>query len=1113
MFKLKTPPLLLLFMLLAPFFAAAQVTTSSMTGTVKSEAGEPLAGATISATHVPTGRVYRVATTKDGQFDIQNMNPGGPYTIVVSFVGFNDNTVSESYLNLGETSTQNIRLKDKTTVLENVVVAGRKGVGKTGSETNIGRDKVANLPSVGRNLTDLVRFVPQVKITDRGGMSIAGQNNRYNSFMIDGAVNNDLFGLSDQGTNGGRAGAPPISLDAIDQITVQISPYDVSLGNFTGGGINAITRSGTNEITGSLYYIYRNQDLSGKSPIPVLKPGTTNQYERTKLTDFENKTFGFRIGGPIIQNKAFFFLNYERQDDSRPQPFDPSTYRGSYINNDSLNVLINHLKTTHSYDPGEFVNNPDQIKADRIATRFDWNINDNHQLMVSYRYTKLARTNPRRSTNQQLNFTNFAEYYPSNTHSVSGELNSKISDHMNNKFRVTFTDVVDDRSVTGNPFPAIAIRDGNSSTLINMGSEISSGANLLKQNILNFYDAFKLTKGKNTFTIGTDIDINKTYNLFINRNYGFYEYVNIGSFMKNQSPIRYRRGYSLVDNGKTGDESINSAASFKTARIGFFVGDDIKLNENFTLTVGVRADQTKFLDDPLTDPFFNDSAIVALSQHYDLKGARSGLMYKPKWMLAPRAGFKYNIPAENITIRGGIGLFSGRIPLVWPGGVYQNTGVTVGAIDQRNTPNLLGNGQQIEFKSDINKQYTATDFGLANPKPQGDMNLVARDFKLPKVLRSSLAFDKRLNDGWSFTLEGIFTKNINEVDWQNLLYNPATIKQTTGPEKRNVYDPVLGANGIKIPIRTQLTLAQRNPYTNIILVKNTEGEKGYSYNFSFTVDKAFRNGFAFNANYVYGSSMVRNEGTSSINTSNWTNMEAVNGRNYIGLTTSDFDLGHRITTYISKKFTYAKGKLGTTVTLDYVGQSGSPVSYTVGGNMSGDGANFYDLMYIPTEAELATMIFTPITGASPLTPAQQRTLFNTYIESDKYLKKNRGSFAERNASRLPFTNIVNLKIQQDFNLKIAKKVYQLQLTYDVFNFTNLLNKDWGRQYTYATDPSTNPDQVLVLQFIGYQTGTATPTYQYLAPTTPNGKPYIVNDQGVTYSSSRWSSQLGVRINF
>lgn len=455
---------LIIAALAMPFLLKSQVTTSSISGIVKNNSGSALPGTTITATHIPTGTVYTSVSRSGGRFDISNMNPGGPYTIVASFVGFENNTQNDVFLVLGETQRTDIVMVDKNTKLSEVVVSGtRTTSAKNGSETTIGRDKLAVLPTIGRNINDFVRFTPQAKITNNGGISIGGQNNRYNGFLIDGAVNNDVFGVSETGTNGGRAATPPISIDAVDQIVVQVSPYDAALGNFTGGAINAITKSGTNTFHGSAYYIFRNQDMAGKTP------GNVPDSARKKLADFKNQTYGFTIGGPIIKNKAFFFLNVEQQKDNRPQPYSPTTLANGYNIKDTVESLINHLKTKYGYDPGDYLNNPDKIERTNVNTRFDFNLSSKHKLTASYRYTKAERYNPGRSTNNTINFTNGAEYFPSTTHSGNLEINSKFSNKLNNKFRISGTDVVDDRGVTGQAFPNVNIAAFNGGPALERG--------------------------------------------------------------------------------------------------------------------------------------------------------------------------------------------------------------------------------------------------------------------------------------------------------------------------------------------------------------------------------------------------------------------------------------------------------------------------------------------------------------------------------------------------------------------------------------------------------------------------------------------------------------------
>ncbi len=1121
--RMKKIVRLLTILLVFPFALSAQVTTSSISGVVKSKSGSQLPGATITATHIPTGTVYTAAARSGGRFDINNMNPGGPYTITSSYVGFEADKKEDLFLVLGDILTVDFQLADKTTSLEAVVVAGTRGTTiKTGNETQIGRDKLNLLPTIGRNLNDFVRFTPQARITSGGGISLGGQNNRYNGFMIDGAVNNDVFGISETATNGGRAGTPPISIDAVDQIVVQLSPFDAALGNFTGGAINAITKSGSNNFHGSAYYIFRNEDLAGKTP------GKLPDNARKKLTPFKNKTYGFTIGGPIIKNRAFFFVNAEIQKDSRPQPYTPVNVLnpdGSIRFNivDTVAKVVNFLKTKYGYDPGDYLNNPDDIDRLNINTRFDFNINSKNKLTLSYRYTNTERINPGRSTGTNINFVNSAEFFPSTTHSGNLELNTKFSNKVNNKFRVSMTDVVDDRGPKGNPFPSVQIVTYNGGPNINFGTETASSANLLKQRILNFYDAFKIYVGKNAITVGADIDFNKSYNLFLNRAFSAYTYAALGTgstsinpltaFIEDRGAARIRRGYSLVDaNDKNGDDAVNSAAKFKSIRLGFFINDDIKVTDKFTLTLGVRADRTKFQTDVPVDQFFNDSARPVIAAVYDLKDARSGEKFIPKWQISPRLGFKYSIDEENVVIRGGIGVFGGRTPLVWPGGVYQNNGITIGALDTaRTTAQLTASGTQfglqmggqpVVFRPDVRNQYTQSDFGLSPSqiRPQGDMNIVAKDFHLPAVMKFALGADKKLRNGWNLSFDILYTKNIYEVDWQNVNFAPPSV-MTSGPDARLVHS--VTGNPARFTYRPSATTnSGRNPYSSVILIKNTTGQKGYAYNFTVAIDKQTKKGFQFNASYGYGNSVVHNEGTSSINNSNWANMEAVSTRNNLPLSTSDFDMGHRIFALTSKKFTYLKGKMATTISFTYNGQSGQPYSYTMNGaSVIGDGVNFTDLMYIPaSRAQMDQMSF--VTNGS-LTPTQQKDQFEEFILSDKYLSKNRGKFAERNGARSPFTHIVDANIQQDFSINTGKVRHTLSLRFDIFNLTNLIDKNAGRQYFF------NFDQAVVLNVQNF-TGN-TPNYRFNKP--PDNKVGVVSDGISAFNSSRWNGQVTIRYSF
>ncbi len=551
---------------------------------------------------------------------------------------------------------------------------------------------------------------------------------------------------------------------------------------------------------------------------------------------------------------------------------------------------------------------------------------------------------------------------------------------------------------------------------------------------------------------------------------------------------------------KTDETNSPSAAKFKYYNLAFFVNDEIKATDRLTLNWGVRADKTIFPDDPQLDPFFNDTAVVAISKYYDMHGARSGQMAKVSWSISPRIGFIYKIPEDNMTIRGGAGYFTGRMPLVWPGGVYNNTGVNLGTLGVNN-PNIT-------FRADPFNQYGPADFGLNLANSKGQVDLISEKFKLPRLFRASFGVDKNLGKGWNVTIEGLFSKNINEIYYQNINIIDSNL-MSVGPGARHVY--AFSGTPQRISMRPGGP-NNGNPYAGgeIFLLYNNpdKDQRGFAYNFSAIIDKKFSKGFAATLSYTYGSSMVLNEGTSSQNNSQWRFMETVNGRNFVKLSTSDFDIGHRIYGYVSRKFSYSKEKFATTVSLVLNAQSGQPFSYVYNGSIVGDRARgeTNDLIYIPTADEVQSMIFlTNTVNGVAYSQAEQRTLFENYIQGNKYLNKYRGQFSERNGDRLPWQTLLDLKIQQDFNFKLSRKTYTFQISYDVYNFTNMLSKKWGQTYFLANDAYS------LVQFAGFVSPTnLTPQYRFSPQT---GKPWGLSTSNSPGLSARWISQLGIRIIF
>ncbi|PWJ58765.1 TonB-dependent receptor-like protein [Dyadobacter jejuensis] len=1069
----------------------AQVTTGSLKGIITDSQNEPLPGATVVATHQSTGVKYSTLTRDDGRYNLNNLN-SGIYTIAATYVGFQESQKAINVL-LGEEANVNISMSDETNVLTEVVIRNDNNFNKDkqGTELNISNQQIQVMPTVSRSLADFTRLTPQVKVDGNGAVSIAGQNNRFNSIYIDGAANNDMFGLSASGTNGGQTGVSPISIDAIEQFKVVISPYDVSLSGFTGGGINAVTRSGTNNLSGSAYYYFKNENISGK------RPGTDAQYDdptfqRTKLASFNSYTTGFRLGGALVKNKLFFFVNAELQRETNPVPFTYSNYQGSITQAD-LNRLSDVLKSKYNYDPGSYEDVIKEVNSNKLTAKLDWNINNKHKLSVSHRYTYGESISPSTSSNSNIYFSNSGIYFPSTTNSSSAELKSTFSNTLSNRLLIGYTSVHDDRDPIGSNFPNVLINQTSTKDRINFGSEAFSSANELTSKILTFNEKLDFYTGRHNISLGLDGEFGSYYNLFVRQNYGAYTFDSFEGFLNGDLPSIYARSYSLLPGDIAGDGS-KAAAEFKSARVGAFVNDRFDITDKFTLTGGIRFDLNTFPTKGFEDETFNNTYYNTIDAMYPLEGAKAGFMPSGKFTASPRLGFNYDVKGDKtLQIRGGTGIFLGRVPMVWPGGIYTNSGVIIGGVYQTGTANNL------PFVADVNNQYTAEDFGKTVSVPSGELNLITKNFKLPQVWRSSLGVDKKVNGGWIFSAEGIFTKNYNDVAYENVILDKGAIKNAAGADNRMIYNPA-GTAPTKIDLDPN-TNGIQNPYTNIILMKNAAAkDNGYSYSVTGRVEKTFAQKLITSLAYTYGKSEVLNEVTSSQNSSQWRYMETVNGRNHMTRSRSDFDLGHRIVGFASYRFEYSKNA-ATTVSLFYNGQSSNPFSYTYRNSMVKDYSvsESNDLIFVPATKE-------QIVFKDAATADAQWAALDQFIKDDSYLSGRRGKYAERNSSRPPFVNIFDVKVLQDIYFEMGGKRHTLQLSWDVFNVGNLLNKKWGRQY-YVTN-----DSYQLITFEGYKDAAAGDYTPLMSFSTPSGTPWNLSD-GSSGNISRWTSQIGIRYIF
>lgn len=1065
------------FAVLASVAVFAQgVTTGALSGKVVDQKGEGLPGATVVAVHTPSGTQYGTSTRADGRYVIPNARVGGPYKVTISFIGFEAQERNDVYISLGNTSDISATLQEGGTQLQEVQVVASSVMSseRTGASTNVNNRTIQSVPTISRGLRDFTKLNPLAN-TAGNGTSFAGMNNRYNQFSIDGLVSNDVFGLTSSGTNGGQTGIEPISLDAIEEFQLNIAPYDVRQGGFTGGGINAVTRSGSNTFQGSVYYFGNNQSLVGRS-----NPNTEVKAKYPEYSDYQT---GFRLGGPIIKNKLFFFINGELTRKKTPLPLAPGSatnVTGSNITADEVTRVKNVLtRIAPNYDPGASDVIENETNSDKILAKIDWNINSNHKLSVRHSYTYGENIDNSRSSNA-FRFYNNGVYFPSKTNSTGVELNSIFGTQFSNRLMIGYTRVRDDRDPLGNPFPTVLLNIGNGRT-ITLGSEASSVANQLDQDIYSLTDDFSIYAGKHTITIGTNNEFYKFYNLFVQNIYGNYAYNSLANFETvgtagEVAPTFYQVGYSFANDGLSQSAG---GAKFNAFQLGLYGQDDIQVFENLKVTAGLRIDLPVFPDKPEGNTTFNEA--------YGSRGGTTGTVPDSKILWSPRVGFNWDVMGDrSLQVRGGTGLFTGRVPFVWVSNQFSNNGqlngtFSIGNSSASSTP--IANPAGVKFNANPATQATAETYGRTPGR--GAINVIDKDFRFPQVFRTNLAVDKTLPWGLVGTIEGIFSKTLNNINFVNW--------------NREV-DPGFAFNGPDNRPRYKNGRVDAN-YDEIIYLQNTN--KGYSYNVMAQIQKSFTNGFMGSIAYSYGDSKDLNSGTSSVAYSNWRYVNNVNGLNDLSQTRSNYSAGSRVVGLVSYRKEYLNNLLATQISLFYNGQSGQPISYRYDGDINNDGTS-NDMIYIPRTAADINLIDYTTTGTNPVTvtAAEQWAKLDAYIEGDDYLKEHRGEYAERNASRMPFQHNFDLRILQEVAVKAGATTNKLQFSLDILNVGNFINKDWGRQYTVSNQ------EFALIAYKGLAADGKTPTYNYNPSNQTNNNPWSASDL-----ISRWRMQLGVRYIF
>ncbi len=1045
---------------------AQGVTSSSLSGAVRDAAGGPLPGANVVAVHEPTGTTYGTTTDPDGRYQIANMRTGGPYTVTASFIGFTPARETGINLTLGQTRELRFVLQESTVALGEVEVLGEASSvlnsERTGASTNIDEQTIERLPTISRSLADFARLTPQAAsgLTNEQ-VSVGGRNNRYNNITIDGATLNDVFGLSDTGAPGGQAGAQPVSLDAIQEFNVDIAPYDVRYNGFTGGAINAITKSGTNRFSGTVRYLGRNESFVGGLPTAA---GDVDTYP-----DFSEQFFVANLGGPILPGRLFFFANAEYQTESAP--LDAGVLGSGSANvfpvpPDSLDRVAAVARDRYGYDPGGFDPLSQSTQNVKLLGKLDWNISPVHRANLRVNYVDADDDAGIARSRQNFDFSNRQYVFRSRTLSSVAELRSTFGANLFNEARLVYTRIRDSRDVEADPFPYVAI-DVTEDETVYLGIDRFSQANALDQDIWELTNNLTYVAGAHTLTFGTSNQLYRFGNLFIQDYYGAYEFDSIDDFAAGD-PRRFYFSYSRLDDPQPW-------AEFTALQFGVYAQDQFRVNPFLTVTAGLRLDAPVFPDEPLA----NAASAEAFGQNTsEIPGTNL--------LFSPRLGFNLDASrgARTTQLRGGTGIFSGKAPYVWVSNAYSNTGVDFARVDERNVGFFVPSADPDAILE------RARDLDIAQTS---EINLVDPDFKFPQVWRSNLALDQQLPYGVIGTLEGIYSKAINDIVFENL----NLVQRSTAFDGRPVYGTA-GFTGATDRTLSGATARLDPRFTNAILMKNTD--RGYEYSLTAMLRRQSPAGLDAMLAYTFSRATNVNNATSSRAISNWQYNENFDV-NAPGLGTSDFEVRHRLLANLSYRLEYA-GRFATTVGLVYDGRAGDPFSWIYNGNANADTRSDNDLVYVPSAA-----------GEVVLTTDNWAAL-DAFIEDEPSLREARGEVVRRNAARAPWVNFVDLQLSQEV---ATVRGQRLEVTATLLNVLNFLKEDWGK-VQYATN-----NAVRLFNFYGYveQDDVGTVAGGRTLAAEDVGKPVIgfnaVEDREDLFStaplSSRWQLQLGVRYTF
>ena len=1031
-------------MLTLSLTAMAQITTSSMAGKVSIEdTGEEVIGATVQVVHEPSGTRYNAVTNANGRFAIQGMRTGGPYTATVSYIGFQTRTMKNIILQLGETYDLNVKISEDANELNEIIVSGKASkfaVEKTGASTNISNAQIINLPTVSRSITDVTRLSPY----GGNGMSFAGSDGRTANFTVDGANFNNNFGLSDKLPGGGN----PISLDAIEEMQVVISPFDVRQTNFIGGGVNAITKSGTNTFKGSAYIYHRNENMRGDAVEREQIPSARAKDQQT--------IYGFTLGGPIIKDKLFFFANGEMIK----TPTIANRWRGSedgvadaenYISRTKLadlQAMQTYMANKYGYDTGSYTSFPADEKNIKLLARLDWNITDKHHLALRYNYTKNSiwnrpndtsmdggsRMSGARMSQYSMSFANSMYSMDNIVHSFSLDLNSRLTENLSNQLLATYSKLDDIRDTDSSEFPFIDIvKDGNN--YMALGYELFTFNNAVHNTIWNVKDDVTYYMGKHKITAGLNFEHQMADNQYMRNGTGYYRYTLTDGMYRNgvmDPAVLFDTTPDIVclTYGYNGEEKPAARVQFNKA--GIYAQDDWNITDRLKVTYGLRVDGL----------FFNNSDLMTNQKIYD-KDYNGRHIDTGKWpgnsiTLSPRLGFTYDVFGnKSLKVRGGTGLFSGRLPLVFFTNMPTNGGM-VQYQAQINPSNAKKQGFSMDefaggLVTDANGYPTVAAlkdklFALGYPSTispkEGSVPsaicAVDPDFKMPQVWKTSLAIDYQLPVSFPLiiTAEGIFNKTINAVcisDWS--IPDVGGFARFNGVDNRPIYPA---------GFRTD---------TKAFVLENTS--KGYGWSANVKLESQPTQWLSLMAAYTHTVSKEITGMPGSAAESAFTYVPTSEGPNNIRLHNSQYVTPDRVVASAT-----AHDKCGNHYSLIYeTWRGGYNYSYMMANDMNGDGYN-YDAIYVPNDGEVG------VTGTA--NPGQFRFIseddkqrFMDYVHNDNYLKNRQGDYAEAYSVYSPWVHRFDFSYKHDFCVNVGNTSNTLQLSFDIKNLMNLFNSSWG----------------------------------------------------------------------